>query len=164
MKSYTKFIPIMILLAMSTILTSWDILDNAKKKIKSYTQEVLGEEEKNDLITSKLDTLEATVKVFEKHGLDNQKFYNIVNMHLRIALELHYVNADLPSEEHDRFYKLTGGWCGGHPFNKNWVSAFSPYDEGLDYEYTDYVYPFDESNPLPTAHSKSDDILDGLLK
>lgn len=85
MKSYTKFIPMMILLAMSTILTSWDILDNAKKKIKSYTQEVLGEEEKNDLITSKLDTLEATVKVFEKHGLDNQKFYNIVNMHLRIA-------------------------------------------------------------------------------
>lgn len=163
MKSYTKFIPMMILLAMSTILTSWDILDNAQKKIKGYTQEVLGEE-KNDLITSKLDTLEATVKVFEKHGLDNQKFYNIVNMHLRIALELHYVYASLPREDFDRFKKLTGGWFGGHRHNKNWVSAFSPYDEGLDYEYTDYVYPFDESNPLPTAHSKSDDILDGLLK
>lgn len=163
MRTCVKYIPMVILLTISSILTSWDLLDNAKKKIKSYTQEVLGEE-KNDLITSKLDTLEATVKALEKHGLGNRKFYYIGNMHLRIALELHYVGANLPREESHRFAKLTGGWRGGSPLNQNWVSAFFPYDEGLDYEYTDYEYPFDESNPLPTAHSKSDDILDGLLK
>ena len=58
----------------------------------------------------------------------------------------------LSEDEFDSRYALyTVGWGGGHLYNRNWVSACFPYDEELDYEYVDEVYPFDESNQLPTA-------------
>ena len=64
-----------------------------------------------------------------------------------------------------RFARATEGWGGGHIYNYNWVSGYFPYvEESLDYEYVDEFYPFDESNPLPTASSKADDIMKQLLK
>lgn len=167
MKKFTKGALIMALLGMSIILSSWDWFDKAKQKVKEVTQEVLdGEKESaHDLIQAKLDTLQATVKIFNRRDISNQKFYEIANIHLRIAKELHTLTY-WDETELRLFRKLTQGWCGGHPENKNWVSGFFRYNEALDYEFTDIVYPFDESNQLPTplATSKTDDILDGLLK
>lgn len=169
MKIFTKAIFIVILLAMSVVLSSWDWVDKAKQTVKEFTQEVLDGEKESDryLIKAKLDTLEATVKILENPRLSNQKFFAISNLHLRIAKELHYCFngfVDDDDEDFKRYYRLTGGWTGGHPHNRNWVSGFVSYSEAEDYEFTDYVFKFDESNQLPTASSKSDNIVNGLLE
>lgn len=150
----------------------WDLWDKAKQKAKSLVKETLtildGEDDviQRELIKAKLDTLEATVKAFERHRLSNQKYYEIKCLHLRLVRELADCLPTIIGDDIDknRFKKLTGGYCGGSKLNNNWVSVHVYYDEALDYEYTDNVYPFDESNPLPTASSKSDNIVDKLLK
>ena len=150
----------------------WDLWDKAKQKAKSLVKETLtildGEDDviQRELIKEKLDTLEATVKAFERHRLSNPKYYEIKSLHLRLVRELAYClpTIIIDDVDKDRFKRLTGGYCGASPGNKNWVSVHIHYDEALDYEYTDIVYPFDESNPLPTASSKSDNIADKLLK
>lgn len=154
---------------MSALLSSCDWVDKAKQNVKEFTQEVLDGEKESDryLIKAKLDTLEATVKILEKPDLSNRKFFAISNLHLRIAKELHYCLNDLidgDDEDLNKYRKLTQGWNGGHPHNRNWVSGYVRYYEAEDYEFTEYVFPFDESNQLPTAFSESDNIVDGLLE
>ncbi len=167
MKIINKGVLIVALSGMTVFLSSWDLLDKAKQKVKDFTKEVLDGEKESDhtLIKAKLDTLQATVKIYNRRNISNQKFNQIENLHLRIAKELSYLTY-WDETERALFLKLTQGWCGGYPQNKNWVSGYFRYDEARDYEYTDYVYPFDESNQLPTplATSKTDNILDGLLK
>lgn len=117
-----------------------------------------------DLIRAKLDTLEATVMVLKSYDTPIDKYYRVANIHLRIAKELHYYiavyeRAANPTPEEAKFRDLTDGWSGGHLYNENWVSKYISYNESLDYEYTDVVFPFDESNPLPTAVvSQAEDI------
>lgn len=134
----------------------------------------------NKVVKAKLDTLEMTYKIIKRRStLTAQKYAEIEYTHLRIAKELNYCLAGVIAggkgkgkgsgggktgtgyyvsgaqsydDEFDSRYALyTGGWGGGHLYNRNWVSACIPYDEVLDYEYVDEVFPFDESNQLPTA-------------
>lgn len=161
-------------LLLSTIfLGSWDLWDNAKKKVKNMLD---GENpEATQLINAKLDTLQSTADQMEHYQkMSNKKFAEVEYKHLRIARELRYCVAGIVSgagrgksgvtinnggassgnDPDSRFARATQGWGGGHINNLNWVSGYFPYDESLDYEYVDEVYPFDESNPLPTATSK----------
>lgn len=130
--------------------------------------------EATQIINAKLDTLEVTSQAMEHYRkMGNQKFAELEYKHLRIARELRYCVAGIvagsgsknggyvasggassSSDPDSRFARLTQGWGGGHINNRNWVSGYFPYDESLDYEYTDLTYPFDESNPLPTATKK----------
>ena len=131
----------------------------------------MGDDDHNyqkQLVKAKLDTLEATYEIVQGHGLSNQKFYEIEYLHLRLVKELQSCMNQLlfidPDDLDAKLWKkVTGGHCGGS-LNPNWVSAYFPYDEGLDYEFPDGVYEFNESIALPTAPSKAENIMDELLK
>ena len=181
MKTFARLFAITSLLLATIFLSS---CDNAKRKIMDTLD---GENpEAKALISAKLDTLEATVKIMKSNQkLSNQKLAEIEYIHLRIARELRYcvagiaaggssgkgagslgsAGASSDSDPDSRFTMVTGGWGGGHIYNYNLVSSFFPYvGEGLDYEYVSEKYPFDESNALPTASSNADDIMNQLLK
>lgn len=173
MRNFTRFFIFIILMGIPLLCSSWELWDKAKSAVKDMLN---GEDEVvNSLIEAKLDTLEATVKVLKSYKrLGNQKHAEIVYLHLRLVKELKYclegegygsgTSHNKTELNNNRFNEYTGGWGGGHPHNRNWVSVFVPYKESFDYEYTDIVYPFDESNALPTASSNADDIMNGLLR
>ena len=93
MKAAIRLMSLLILLAGTIFLSSWDLWDNAKKKVKNLLD---GENpQATALINAKLDTLEATAKIMESKRVSNQKFAEIEYIHLRIARELRYCVAGI---------------------------------------------------------------------
>ena len=154
-------------------------MDNAKKKVKEFANEVLDGDNPaaRALYSAKVDTLEATCKAAyqgnRRRQISNQKFAQLEYIHLRLARELRHYDAS--GADYKRFVECTGAWCGGNGTDgskgvkpvtvvKNCVSAYFTYSEPFDYEYVDRVFPFNESIQLPTATSKSDGIADKLLQ
>lgn len=125
-----------------------------------------------EVALAKLDSLEATAQILrESTRMDNKKFGKISNLHLRLVLELRPAIKKLPKSDalYQRFKKATanmGSNRGGDAdqLNRNWVTLLLYYDEARDYEYTDNVYPFDQSNELPTANTKTDRLANDLMQ
>lgn len=160
----TKIITLSLVVCLTAFLSSWgrgeETNSNANRTSNRTPKEI---------ISAKLDTLEATVNAMKKGNLGN-KFYEVEYTHLRLVMELKYyldgitlagkdkygrqhITSNSGDDLNDRFNRATGGYGGGSPYNRNWISHDFPYMESKDYEYPDAVYPFNESITLPTFGS-----------